>query len=232
MSQVKGLHDGHRDRVRDRFLSEGLDKFQDHQALELLLFYAIPRKDTNDTAHILLNRFGSLSGVFDAPIEALTECGLSRNCAVLIKMMPEFCSRYYKDKYQKNNDNTINNENIGDIILRYFIGADEEQFLLMLLDPKGKRLFCDIISKGSISASDVNIKKILQLAVKYKAGGAVIAHNHPSGIPLPSQADVNVTVTLKKSLKAIGVLLLDHIIVSDMEYVSMSELEDYESIFL
>ena len=101
----------------------------------------------------------------------------------------------------------------------------------MLLDPKGKLLYCDIISKGSISASDVNIKKILQLAVKYKAGGAVVAHNHPSGIALPSKADVNVTISLKKSLQAIGVLLLDHIIVCDMEYVSMSELEDYEHIF-
>lgn len=231
MSQVKGLHDGHRDRVRERFLLEGLDKFRDHQALELLLFYAIPRKDTNDTSHILLNRFGSLSGVLDAPIDALVDAGLSKNAAVLLKMMPEFCSRYYKDKYQQNGSNTINSDNIGEAILQYFIGADEEQVLLVLLDPKGKRLFCDIISKGSISASEVNIKKILQYAVKYKASGAVIAHNHPSGIALPSKTDISVTISLRDSLSAIGVTLLDHIIVADMEFTCMSELEEFEEIF-
>ena len=101
----------------------------------------------------------------------------------------------------------------------------------MLLDPRGKRLFCDIISKGSISASEVNIRKILQLAVKYKAGGAVIAHNHPSGIALPSETDISVTVSLRDALKAIGVTLLDHVIVADMEYTCMSEIDGCERIF-
>lgn len=232
MGETKGLHDGHRDRVRDRFLTEGLDKFRDHQALELMLFYAVPRKDTNELAHLLLNRFKTFSGVLDAPVELLTECGLSKSAAVYIKLLPEICSRYFKDKYKNDSSNIITEENIGDHILHYFIGADEEQVVLMLLDPKGKLRYCDIISTGSISASEINIRKILNLAVKYNASGAVIAHNHPSGIPLPSQSDVKVTISIKQSLKAVGVVLLDHIIVSDMDYTCMSQMEDYMDIFL
>ena len=99
MAEEKGLHDGHRKRVKERFISEGLDKFQDHQILELLLFYAVPRKDTNELAHTLLNKFRSLSGVMDAPIEVLQENGLSENAAVLIKLIPSVCSAYLKDTY-------------------------------------------------------------------------------------------------------------------------------------
>lgn len=232
MGETKGLHDGHRDRVRDRFLEEGLDRFQDHQALELMLFYAVPRKDTNELAHKLLNRCKSFSGVLDAPIEVLTDCGLSKSASVFIKLMPEVCSRYYKDKYKKEKTDLITEENIGDYILHYFIDADDEQVVLMLLDPKGKLRYCDIISKGSLSASEVSIRKILNLAVKYNASGAVIAHNHPSGIPLPSQSDINATISIRQALKAVGVVLLDHIIISDMDYTCMAQMDDYMDIFL
>ncbi len=232
MAGTKGLHDGHRDRVRDKFLESGLDKFRDHEALELMLFYAIPRKDTNEIAHILLNRCQSFSGVLDAPIEVLQDCGLSKSAAVFIKLMPEVCSRYFKDKYQSENNHAVTEDTIGEHLLHYFIGADEEQVVLLLLDPKGKIRFCDVISKGTISASEVNVRKILNLAVKYGASGAVIAHNHPSGIPLPSRTDVKVTISIQHALKAVGVVLLDHIIVADMDYTCMSQLDDYSELFL
>lgn len=232
MEKSKGLHDGHRDRVRDRFLEDGLNKFRDHEALELMLFYAVPRKDTNELAHHLLNRCNSFSGVLDAPLETLEDCGLSRNAAVFLKLMPEICSRYYQDKYKSENNGAITEENIGEQILHYFIGSDEEQVVLLLLDSKGKPRFCDIISKGTISASEVSVRKILNLAVKYTASGAVIAHNHPSGIALPSHSDVKVTISIQQALKAVGVVLLDHIIVADMDYTCMSQMDEYMAIFL
>lgn len=232
MNENKGLHDGHRERVRKRFENEGLEKFLDHQVIELLLFYGIPRKDTNEIAHRLLNRFGSFSKILDAPIESLQECGISYNAAVLLKLIPAVCSRYYQDKYTSKNNYPVNNENsIGNFILPYFIGKNEEQVLLLLLDSKGEQLFCDFISKGTTTASDVNIKKILQICVQHKASGAIIAHNHPSGVAIPSNNDVQMTLKLKKALRAIGVILLDHFIVADMDYQAMSEMKGFEEIF-
>lgn len=232
MAENKSVHDGHRDRVRERFLNDGLDGFRDHQVMELLLFYGIPRKDTNEIAHKLMERFGSFSGVFDASFESLIECGLSRSCASFIKLIPAVCSRYYVDKYNSNEkSNQINSENIGDCVLPYFIGKDDEQVLLLLVDPKGCRLFCDIISTGSFSTSEVNIRKIMQLCVKHKAYGAVLAHNHPSGVALPSNQDIIVTKKLKSSLQSIDVRLLDHLIIADMDFCPMSELENCEDIF-
>ncbi len=232
MAENKGIHDGHRDRVRDRFLKEGLRGFEDHQVMELLLFYGIPRKDTNEMGHVLMNRFGSLSAVFDASLESLMDCGLSRSCACMIKLVHSLCERYYTDKYLTDNKNTqINADNIGDCIRPFFIGKDVEHVLLMLLDAKGNRLFCDIISKGSFTSSEVNIKDILKLCIQFQAYSAILAHNHPSGIPLPSDQDVKLTLKLKNALASIGVRLIDHIIVSDMEFCPMSELEEFETFF-
>ena len=96
--EKKNVHEGHRDRLRQRFLQEGLENFQDHNVLELLLFYSIPRKDTNEEAHNLINRFGSLSGVFDASFEELCEVkGIGENSAALIKIMPELFKKYEVD---------------------------------------------------------------------------------------------------------------------------------------
>ncbi len=232
MAAEKGLHDGHRNRVRERFLEEGLEKFRDHQALELLLFYAVPRKDTNELAHKLLNRFGNLSQVLDAPVDSLESSGLSHSAAVLLKLVPELCGRYYQEKYDSNDPVDVSDDSLGRIIIPYFISAQEERVLLMLLDSRGGRLYCDIISKGSISASDVNVRKILQLAVKYNARAAVIAHNHPSGIALPSGSDIKITKMIKQSLAAVGVVLMDHIIVAGKGYSSMAELDECCDIFM
>ena len=231
MSKEKGLHDGHRDRLRKRFISDGPDKFYDHQIVELLLFYGIPRKDTNNIAHKLLNRFGSFSAMFDAPLDSLQECGITYNTAVLLKLIPALCSRYYQDKYQQKVKLADDNEDIEEFIKPYFIGQNEEQVLLLLLDAKGKRLFCDIVNKGTTSASNVNIKKILQLSVQHKATGVIIAHNHPSGSNMPSDDDIEMTKKLAKSLRTVGALLLDHYIIADMNCRSLSSMDEYWDIF-
>ena len=233
MSENKSLHDGHRNRVRERFVKEGIDNFFDHQVIELLLFYGIPRKDTNDIAHNLLNKFGSFSGVFDAPLESLQECGISYNTAVFLKLIPSVCSRYYQDKYQQDEKNKANeaDESIENFILPHFIGKNEEQLLLVMLDSKGKRIFCDVVSRGTKTGSDVNITKIIQLSVQSKASGIILAHNHPSGSTLPSQNDISMTKKVKKALEAVGIFLLEHYIVGDMVCVPMSQTKSGADIF-
>ena len=227
-NKTKGLHDGHRDRVRKRFEENGLEGFYDHQVLEFLLFYGIPRKDTNDIAHNLLNKFGSLSAMFDTTVESLEESGLSYNAAILIKLISEVCARYYQDKYHQKEDDDSNME---DFIIPHFIGRNEEQLFVILLDPNGKMIFCDVISRGVPSASEVNVKKILQLSVSHHARCVVIAHNHPGGIAMPSKEDIKMTESLRAKLKTAGVILLDHYILSDMECRSLSDTEEYEYLF-
>lgn len=233
MNENKNLHNGHRDRVKKRFESEGLEKFFDHQIIELLLFYGIPRKDTNEIAHRLMNRFGSLSAIFDAPVKSLQECGISYNTAIFLKLIPDVCSRYYKDKYVSPNKNKKFNsgKNIKDFVLTYFIGKNEEHLLLLLLNSKGEQLYCNFICKGTNSTSDVNITKILQSCVQHKASGAIIAYNHPRGIAIPSNRDIEMAFKLKKALSTIGVVLLEQFIVSGMEACAMSEVDGCEEIF-
>lgn len=230
MSEKNNLHNGHRDRVRERFLTDGFESFNEHQILEMLLFYAVPRRDTNELAHILINQCGSFSAVFDAPIDVLQDCGLSRNAAVLLKMLPQVFVSYTNDKFFSEKK-IITTDNVADRILPNFIAADNEQVLLLLVDAKGKELFCGIISKGSVNASEIYTKKIIQLSVKYNAVGAVLAHNHPSGLPFPSSTDIKTTISLKQSLLTIGVHLIDHIIVADNDYTSMALLDEFKSIF-
>lgn len=231
MAKIKGVHDGHRDRVRDKFLHSGLEVFEEHQILELLLFYGIPRKDTNEIAHKLINTYGSFSSVFDAPIETLEDCGLSKSASVLIKLIPQVCRKYMDDKYE-NKDKIITSENIAERLMPKFIGLDEENVVLMLLDAKSKELYCGVISQGSVNASEIYTRKVVQLAVKYHSTSAIISHNHPSGIALPSLEDIKSTINLKKALSAVGVRLVDHIIVADTDYISLAQSEEHFKIFM
>lgn len=215
-------HKGHRDRMRKKFLLSELDGFETHEALELLLYYAVPRKDTNPIAHRLLERFGSLSAVFDAPADALTEMGLSQNAAVMIKLIPGMCRLYLDDKHN-NQDKVINEKNMGELLLNKFIGREYEAVVLMLLDAKYKELFCGVISKGSVSSCELYIRKIVQMALSNNARYAVLAHNHPSGVALPSNDDLNATKAVSDALALINVILLDHVVVADNDYVSMAQ---------
>lgn len=231
MSENKGIHNGHRKRVKEKFLTEGLDSFCEHQILELLLFYAVPRKDTNELAHKLINSCGSLSAVFDSPIEILQESGLSQNAAVLMKMIPQICRKYMDDKYN-NKSKLIDCDSIVHHIMPKFIGLYEEHVIIMLVDAKGKELYCGIVSKGSVNASALYIRKIIELSMKFRASGVILAHNHPSGIPWPSEDDIKTTAAVKKALSVVSVRLMDHIIVADMDYISLSNSEEYFKLFM
>ena len=224
----KGLHDGHRERVRKRFMENGLDGFFDHQVLELMLFYCIPRKDTNDMAHILLNKFGSFSAVLDAPFESLLDCGISSNAAVFIKLIPSLCSRYYQDSYHQKDDDSKSME---EFILPHFIGQNEEQLFLVLLDAKGKRVFSYVVSRGTKSEASVNIQKIVELGVQHDASCAIVAHNHPNGVNLPSKNDIDMTLRLQRALRNVGIVLFDHYIITGMECHSIFHMKKYKHLF-
>ncbi len=217
----KNVHKGHRQRVRELYLKDGLDNFNNHQILELLLFYALPQKDTNPLAHKLLDEFGSISAVFDAPISQLRRVGLTDNTISLLKLIPDLSRVYNMDKTDYNSK-YIDISKLCEYFRPKFIGRVDEVLYVLLLDKKYKELYCGLISKGSINTTDVPIMKILEMAVSYKASFVAIAHNHPTGIALPSPDDIKTTKMLYDALKLINRPLIDHIIVSEDDEISLA----------
>lgn len=224
-------HTGHRQRMKERFLHTHFDGFEDHQILEMILFYVYPRTDTNPLAHRLLNTFGSLSAVFEAPVDTLISAGLTPNAATFITMLPDI-SRVYLNDRNNNTSKIIDFERLGEFFIPKFIGRDEEAMILLLADAKGKEVYSGVVSKGSFHASEAPVRKIIDLAMRYNATTAAIAHNHPSGVALPSRADIKATATIFQVLNLIGVLLYDHIIVSDDDFVSLRESNLCDDIFM
>ncbi len=217
------MHEGHRDRMKKRFLKSGADSFREHELLEMLLFYGIPQKNTNELAHTLIETFGSLPQAFDAPINSLLEIkGIGESTAILIKLVSKLSRIYMEKSYKKPNKN-LTKEEIEKIILNKFIGRIKEHVALALFDVRRNMVFCDIIAKGSFSSTGFYPRDIIELSLKYNATKAIIAHNHPSGIALPSKEDIETTINLKNALNLIGVKLVDHIIVADNDYVSIAD---------
>ncbi len=215
-------HKGHRARMRERFLHTRFDGFEDHQILEMLLYYVYPRNDTNPLAHRLLNTFGSISAVLDAPVDALVQAGLTLNAATFLVMLPDV-SRVYLSDRNNNKSKIIDFERLPEYFCSKFVGRAEEAMILLLTDAKGKEVYSGVVSKGSFHASEAPVRKIIDLAMRYNASTAVIAHNHPSGVALPSMSDVEATSNVAQALNLVGVLLYDHLIVSDDDCVSLRD---------
>ena len=218
-----GLHDGHRNRLKNRFLNEGLTNFEDHNVLELLLFYSIPRSDTNEIAHELLNKFGSLHGVFEAGMEDLMSInGISRHSAVLIKMIPELFVVYGRDKVRD-----IQKINSSDDAKQFFIprfyGKVREEVQIVLLDDKMNIIKWVKIYEGSVNSANVPIRKIVEIAIENRATNVIIAHNHPTGLILPSKDDLRATAKVREASALVDIKLLDHVIVSDNEAASLKD---------
>ncbi len=217
------MHDGHRSRIRKRFMLNGFDGFEDHEILELALFYAIPRKNTNVIAHELLNKFGTVDAVFDAPINMLKEIeGVGESAAIFIKMISGL-ARIYMERKFKNDEKAPEISDINDRITLKFIGRSEELVVVVLFDAKGKVIYEGVVNKGTVNAVDIYARKIIELIVLYNASSVILAHNHPSGFAVPSVEDIESTAKLNKILQSMHVSLLDHIIVADGDYVSLRE---------
>jgi len=215
------MHEKHRERVKNRFLEEGLDKFEPHNVLELLLFYSIPQKDTNELAHSLINRFGSLDKVFDAPIEELKKIpGIKDHSATLIKMIPALARRYAVEKNKKGIvfDNV---DTMGQFFVSKYVGVNVETVLFLLLDNKFNAIDCVKIHEGSVNSCEITVRKLTEHAFRSQASMAVLAHNHPSGLAIPSSADLYTTQQLGTALNLIGVKLLAHIVVAGEDYIDI-----------
>ena len=214
------IHDGHRQRLKDRFLREGLDGFTDIQVLELLLFYVVPRKDTNPIAHDLLDRFGSLARVLDAPVIKLTKVGgISENGATFLKLVREIERRYALSQGEEIILNTI--EDCCEYLTRFFKSKKNETVFLLSLDAKLKLLSCREVGEGSVNYASVPIRRCVEMALEDGATSVILAHNHPSGLAVPSTDDVVTTRRLAMALSAVEIQLVDHIVVADDDYVSM-----------
>lgn len=217
------LHSQHRARLRARYLKDGLAGFAEHEILELLLFYSIPRHDTNAIAHRLLDRFGSLAGVVEAPMELLLQTeGVGPNVTLFFSLLNDLSGEYSRLKAL--NTKYINSpKEAADYLLNRFPDLRTECVFMLALDGRHKLLFGDIIHEGSINSVEVNLRTITQIALSYKCHSVVLAHNHPSGTARPSPADLTVTSTIEKALGVLGIKLIDHLIVSDDGFVSLAE---------
>ena len=216
-------HQGHRERKKRQFRDFGLDAFADHEALELLLYYAIPRQDTNPLAHELLRRFGSLEAVLDASQEDLTTVpGIGENSALLLRLVPQLYRRALAGPRGKA---VILNtpEKIGHYLLQRYAGEVREVVYELCLDQKGKLLTCCRVAEGSGASADFNVRTVLMNAIRCGASLVVLSHNHPSGLALPSAADQTATDRVQRALDTVGIQLLDHIVVADGDYVSMAQ---------
>lgn len=215
------MHDGHRKRLRENFLKGGLEPFSDYNVLELILFYAIPRKNTNDTAHNLLETFGSLSGVLDASIDDLKQVdGIGENGALLIKLFLAVSKRYFLDKQGKPELEEV--KAIGEYCVSLFTGETVEKAYLLCFDSKNRLQNSVLIAEGSLVTVKIDKRKIMEAIVRNNTVKLILTHNHPNGLAVPSSADVRATREIADLMREISANLMDHVIVADKEYFSMS----------
>lgn len=217
-----GIHDGHRARKKEQFLRVGLDGFADHEALELLLFYAIPRRDTNPIAHALLQKFGSLDGVLNADVEELQRVeGVGESAALLLTLLPSIMRRAMHLPVKERILNSV--ESCGNYFLNLLGNERREVLYQACLDAKGKLLVCKKLSEGDADSAAFSVRQVVENALLSDASMVVLAHNHISGVALPSESDYIVTRRVKAALQAMDIKLMDHIIVSDNDFVSMGQ---------
>lgn len=220
---MDNVHSGHRARMKQRFREHGLDNFSDHQVLELLLFYVIPRRDVNPIAHALLDTFGSLYAVFEAPVSALKKVpGVGEQTAELIRLIPQINRRYLISK--QSGDGCLNDSRkAGAYLVPRFMYERDEVVLLVCLDGNCRVIHCQEIARGETNSTTVSVRKVVEIALAQNSTSVILAHNHTSGIALPSQEDLITTRQLAKALSMVNVQLADHIVVADDDFVSMAD---------
>ena len=218
-----GEHDGHRARLRKRFLDHGLENFADPEVLELLLCFCIPRVDVNPLAHRLIDQFGGLEEVLCAPAEELGQVkGVGEQAVTLLRLI---YPAYHKARFSGNSRPQILNSTAkaGNYLLSLFAGVREERMYQLCLDAKGKLLQCRLLSAGTVDAVALSARQVAETALRTRASAVVLSHNHPSGVALPSREDMTTTRLAADALRTVDVQLIDHIIVADEDFVSMRE---------
>lgn len=219
----KKLHEGHRQRVKTRYLSEGLDAFEDHQVLEMLLFFCIPMKDTNELAHKMIREFGTLAGLFESdPRDIGKRCGVSENTSILVSLIPSLARRYFKGKW---GDKPVmsSSSKAGEYATSLFAGRTYEAFFVICLDSQNRVNYAALVHEGTINEAPVYPRLIVEAALRHQANSIILAHNHPGGSLQPSNADIEVTKKIAAAVEAISIKVVDHIIVAGDKYYSFAE---------
>ncbi|MCD7723916.1 MAG: DNA repair protein RadC [Clostridiales bacterium] len=212
---------GHRQRLRQRYINGGIDAFHDYEILELLLTYAIPRIDVKPIAKELIIKFGNLDNVFAATPKQLQEVkGIGEHSAVLISLVSACNARIHQNRSRQISQ--IGGTFDAEIYFRnYLYGEHVKKLAVMCLDNSNKILTCKIVAVGSVSYTEINARKIVELVMANNASKVVIAHNHPFGRARPSEEDIGFTIAMNSLLSSMGIKFYDHIIVGQDDTLSM-----------
>ena len=222
-----GIHDGHRERMRQRYDQMGADGFHDHEMLEMLLSCALPRVDTNPIAHELLHVYGSLHGICHAPRESLQKIpGIGPNAATLLRLIPGLCRMYYSE--QETHVVLNSPEKCAAYLIPRFIGRTVETVFLICTDSKHRLLSCILLATGNLNSAAGSSRSVVETALRFNAAHVVLAHNHVSGIAFPSEDDIATTRSLAPFLAKLGVELVDHLIFVDDDMVSLRDSGFYQ----
>ncbi len=221
---MDNIHKGHRERLRQRFVENGLKAFSDVEAIELLLCYALPRCNTNEIAHELLSRFGSFRAVMEADISELELVkGVGTNAAVLINLVSQMNRRYMLAGRISGTNILASTETTVAYLKPLFAYSTDELAYAVSLNSAGRVIRCHEMARGMSNRVEFSARQIVEIALRDNAAYILLAHNHLSDVALPSNADVASTRLVRQTLASIGVTLTDHIIVGGNEYVSMYE---------
>ncbi len=217
------VHTGHRSRMREEFLRAGAVGMEDHRLLELILFYAIPQGDVNPLAHQLVDHFGSLSGVFHATYDQLVKVpGVGHNTAVLLQLIPAAAARYMEQTASFDGQ-IVNIWQLKELLEPYFFGQRDEVAYLVCMDGKSKVQAVRKLGQGIMDTVPITARKVMEAALDCNASQVVLAHNHVSGVAMPSHADVDTTLRLKRVLAEMDVTLMDHLIFAGGDMVSLAQ---------
>lgn len=232
-NKPKNPHQNHRARVRKTFRNVGVDGMPDHNILELLLFYSIPRKDTNEIAHRLIDTFGSLNGVLDASYERLAEVeGIGESSALLLSLIPGICRRYVEGMTDKKKINLTTTEAVSDYLTKRYYGCKAEVFYMLCLDAVGNLINCCKLGEGSAETVVVDKRIMLETALRNRADKIIFAHNHPNGLAVPSKNDLEMTYEFSSILSTVGIRLADHFIVAGSDVLSLASVEKFQYLFI
>jgi DNA repair protein RadC len=214
-------------RLRRRFIEEGLDAFDDHQVLELLLFFAIPRRDTNEIAHLLLKRYGSFSAALEAdPVDLAQTEGIGEAAATLLSLVSALTRRYSVDRARQDRYPLTTSERAAEFLVPFMAGRTDEVFYVVCLDTQSRVITPALVVEGLPDRAHVEPRQAVEAALRHKAHSVVLAHNHPTGQAKPTTADHRVTQVLVKAFDAIGVAVRDHVIVAGEQWYSFARAGD------
>ncbi len=201
--------------MRQRFLTTGLDSFADHEVLEYALSYAVPRGDTNETAHRLLTRFGSLAAVFEAdPADLAAVDGMGPRTAAFLSFVPQLARRYLKDRLETDKPCLKTSEEAMAYAIPLMAGRADEVFYVVSLDAACRVVHAALLAHGTVAEVRLHPRQVVEVALRNRASSVMFIHNHPAGTAQPSTDDLRLTETLVKALQPLSIKVLDHIVVA------------------